>query len=173
MNIIEYILSWFSKKPPIFTETIKYSDLRTAIYRDLNPDKIYMSDSIYDICNVNELKILLNADKTNYQHYIEEDFDCDDFSYMLMGHITESAPTIAFGIIWVWYYEESASVAFKLLNKASRIVLGETLVHGPAITGHALNCYYDSEKQKMMLIEPQSDNIFEMPENWNTTVVMI
>ena len=62
---------------------------------------IYISDNQYWLCSENDIESFLNLDETNKRFYVTEEFDCDDFSYRLMGQL--SIPQwsgIAFGIVW-------------------------------------------------------------------------
>lgn len=63
--------------------------------------KVYLSDQIYWLCSKEDIERILAFDKTNKTKYVLELYDCDDYSYHLMGQL--STPTwsgIAFGIIW-------------------------------------------------------------------------
>ena len=51
-------------------------------------------------------------------------------------------------VVWVWWKEK-----------------GQTF-------GHAVNCYYDMELEKVRLIEPQTDRVFDKPREWNTYLVI-
>ena len=62
---------------------------------------IYISDSYYWLCSDADIKTFLSMDATNRDKYTAEEYDCDDFSYRLMGQL--SVPqwsSIAFGILW-------------------------------------------------------------------------
>ena len=96
-----------------------------------------ISDMNYKLIARSEMERFLKQDLTNTHKYIAEDYDCDDFSFRLMGML--SAPgwaKIAAGILW-----------------------------GRFPKPHAINCFVDSN-HAFWLIEPQSDRIFRMPSNW-------
>jgi len=63
--------------------------------------KIYISDSLYYLCPKQTIEEFLATDPTDQERYTQEIFDCDDFSYRLMGqfHVKPYA-ALAFGIAW-------------------------------------------------------------------------
>lgn len=63
--------------------------------------KLYIADEKYYTCPKEVVKEFLAADPTDQERYITETFDCDDFSFRLMGqfHIKPYA-ALAFGIAW-------------------------------------------------------------------------
>ena len=64
-------------------------------------DHIYISDSTYWLCSQADITQFLALDLTNKEPYVKQEFDCDDFSYRLMGQLsTPEWAGIAFGIIW-------------------------------------------------------------------------
>ena len=145
--------------------------LRQKINEQWKPKYLFLADEKYQAWAVTDVGNFLVNDKTNYKRYIAEDFDCDDFSYMLMGKVTEKHPEIAFGIVWVWI---SHQTFFQQIVGLIRYALtGKVDVHSAMIEGHALNCYYDYESKKMMMVEPQNDRIFEKPDNWNVHLIVI
>lgn len=63
--------------------------------------QFYMSDSTYLLADYDDIALFLAQDQTNKIDYVAEDFDCDNFSYRLMGQF--SVPEwskLAFGIVW-------------------------------------------------------------------------
>jgi len=62
---------------------------------------VYLSDSAYYLCSKADIETFLAQDATNKQNFVAETFDCDDFSYRLMGQLSiPSWSAIAFGIVW-------------------------------------------------------------------------
>lgn len=62
---------------------------------------IYLSDNLYWLCSTADIERFLAQDNTNKMGYIQEERDCDDFSYRLMGQLsTPEWSGIAFGIVW-------------------------------------------------------------------------
>jgi len=76
------------------------------IYGILNAVKpaathIYLSDNQYWLCSDADIETFLALDTTNKEKFQSELFDCDDFSYRLMGQLsTPEWSGIAFGIVW-------------------------------------------------------------------------
>ena len=63
--------------------------------------KIYLSDRYYYTCPKLDIATFLVDDKTDQQKYQTEVFDCDDFSFRLMGQFhTKPYSSLAFGIAW-------------------------------------------------------------------------
>ena len=117
-----------------------------CLLQDIFSDaSIYMSDDRYDYVNKNKLLTFLAGDKTNLATYIPEDYDCDDFSFRLMGqfHLQGSGfEDKAIGIIWL---------------------------QQPA---HALNVCVTKER-KVLLIEPQTDKVYVRPEDYIGQLVVM
>jgi len=86
--------------PKILGE-IDWNELR-SILREKFPDaKIYLSDGNYKLTSVSEIKRFLERDDTDKYKYQATYFDCDDFSYRLMGNAsTPEWASLAFGICW-------------------------------------------------------------------------
>jgi hypothetical protein len=62
---------------------------------------IYISDNRYFLCSKNDVDKFLAQDITNKHKYVAEEFDCDDFSYRLMGQFSiRDWSGIALGIVW-------------------------------------------------------------------------
>lgn len=99
----------FKKKPefkpvirPMIRKEVDFNYIFNIINTKLpNAPHIYLSDSTYYLCSEDDIKSFLDMDSTNKETYIAEEFDCDDFSYRLIGQL--SVPEwsgIAFGIVW-------------------------------------------------------------------------
>ena len=90
------------KIKPTSTRVISAQGLLTILRRKF-PDsgEIYLSDHNYLMCNKSDIELFLKQDATNQCEYQAEIFDCDDFSYRLMGQF--SVPDwsdLTFGIVW-------------------------------------------------------------------------
>lgn len=106
---------------------------------------ILMSDSYYYTTTLEELKRFLKSDDTNEYRYISETFDCDDYSYRLMGMIhCVDWGALPFGILWT-----------------------ET-PNG----NHAVNVFVD-EKNEVLVCEPQSDWVGGLNPAWKPYFVII
>ena len=123
-------MSWWQSLLSLFNGTFKMAD---AYYQEADHDSILT---------------VLEADRADTIKYIREDFDCDDFAFMLMGafHNDERTAAMPIFITWVeWYTDEQRY-------------------------GHAVLSYYC--KGIVNIIEPQNDNVFLVPDDWSLTVLM-
>ncbi len=76
------------------------------IIRDKFPDgDIHLGDSryesVYSLCDIEDIEALLDVDETNHLKYVKSKFDCENFAAMLWGQFNtpEWAP-FAIGYIW-------------------------------------------------------------------------
>lgn len=88
--------------PPITLE--KEVDF-TFIYELLNKycafGKFFISDKRYYLPSVEDVQTFLALDDTDKEKYVTQFFDCDDFSFRLMGQIhVKPWASLAFGIAW-------------------------------------------------------------------------
>lgn len=61
---------------------------------------IWIPDETLQYLSKRKLAKLLDKTKTDELEYIKNDRDCDDFAYILMGHIRRTFGSCTFGIIW-------------------------------------------------------------------------
>ena len=115
-------------------------------FREPNTEKMFFSDRVYNTITKKQIMLSLNSDYTDTYLYNPENYDCDDFSFILQGKMKEKHPGIPFGILWV--------------NRKNK-------------QPHALNCVYIFEEDKMYCIEPQTDHMFEIPDDWNLWLLII
>ena len=94
---------------------------------------IWLSDGMFRLVDTENLRAFLKSDAGNNKAYVAEVHDCDDYSYELMGRVSEWNSDNTFGLVWG-------------LN-----------VNGDA---HAWNFFVD-ENKKVKYVEPQNDNIFD------------
>lgn len=134
-------------------EIITQQDLKGVIERDfvlVDDCHMLLSDEKYRVCPIDILKCYLNKSEVSRKKYIAEWFDCDDFSDALHGQFTfDTYPHgYAHGELWVIM---------------------------PGGGGHAINCFLvkDGAKIKMVVVEPQSGNIFDFPKTWKAFMVKI
>lgn len=63
--------------------------------------KLYIADQKYYLCPREDIEEFLAADPTDRERYIKETFDCDDFSFRLMGQFHRKPySALAIGITW-------------------------------------------------------------------------
>ena len=96
------------------------------------------ADLYYKEADEELIQMILDADQGDKEEYVAEWYDCDDFAFRLMGifHCDREAASMPIFITWV-------------LSQQG---------------GHAVLSYYKDGKVK--IIEPQTDQIFSVPENW-------
>jgi len=111
-------LEKLKKTDEVFPEVsgeISYNPLRSLLLKKTK--KLFLSDLKYKLVTVQGMKNFLARDDTDKEKWTAEYFDCDDFSYRLLGQAnTRAWAEIAFGIAW------SKSHAFNIFVSASRQV---------------------------------------------------
>lgn len=133
-NALDWIWDFFrapKKVPIVSTPSIRYSQVAAL----LTPytKNIWISDDEFKTIDTENLKDFLKTNPVDGRRYITEAHDCDDYSYELMGDVSDWNPAGAFGIVW-----------------------GNRAADGAP---HAWNFYVDSNNQ-IMYVEPQTDEIF-------------
>ena len=104
---------------------------------------IKLADQTYRETILADIKDMLLQDKTDQELYVTEDFDCDDFAFALMGVFHKDRITAAMPIFITWVLTEMG--------------------------GHALLSFY--YKGEVIMIEPQTDELFFPPLNWKLILV--
>jgi hypothetical protein len=108
-------------------------------------DDLKFSDPNYKLVDVDHLKKFLKRNATNQRQYENPSNDCDDFSYILLGDVTKWDSDLAFGIAWV-------------ITEDGQF--------------HALNVFVGTDK-KVYFVEPQTDEVFLVPDNWDIRFVLM
>ena len=131
-------------KPQALYDITK-EDIISAIISYSGKANVYLSDSYYKTTTLDELKRFLHDDETNEYRYVSEYYDCDSFSFRLMGQIhSVEWGALPFGIVW-------------------------TITPNG---NHAVNCFVDNERQ-FWVIEPQNDSVFSLPDDWIPYLIII
>ena len=126
-------------------DDIDSSEVLTILSAEFPGAKLYIADSKYKTTTKEEFMRFINNDSTDWNQYISEYYDCDDFSFSLMGHISNQEwGSLPFAIVWAD-------------------------VPGGA---HAINCFIDINRE-VWIVEPQSDNVFKLPSTWKPYFVVI
>ena len=88
-------------EPPTSTLRISHDELK-ALLRGAAPFAgLYISDRSFLLCNNDDIARFLVEDETNHTKYETEVYDCDNFSYRLMGQLSiPQWSDLSFGIIW-------------------------------------------------------------------------
>ena len=98
----------------------------------------YLADQYYKETDPALILNILAQDRTDLEEYIAEDYDCDDFAFRLMGVFHQNKETAAMPIFITWVLTPSG--------------------------GHAVLSYYVAGTVR--IIEPQTDDVFEVPTDW-------
>jgi len=106
----------------------------TVILRNAGVKSIFISDNTYQIPRLEDIQRFLKINIFKFRQYVPEKFDCDNYSFSLMGMSTNVLSGYAVGIIWVGT--------------------------GIGREKHALNFFIGNDKQ-ITYIEPQTDKIFK------------
>lgn len=104
---------------------------------------IELADQTYFPVDINKLKEVVKKDNTELQQYSLEDYDCDDFAFSLMGALHRDRETACMPIFITW-------------------------VNTPQ-GGHALLSFY--RDGAIYMLEPQNDQIFNVPPDWSLILV--
>jgi len=107
-----------------------------------------MADAYYKEADHDIILEILDKDRTDLEKYQIEDFDCDDFTFRLMGVFHSDPRTVAMPLFETWV---------------------EWYVDGQRY-GHSVMSYYD--RGIVNIIEPQNDNVFLVPDDWSLNVLM-
>ena len=106
---------------------------------------IRFCDMNYKRADESIIKAITDQDRIDQEEYVADFFDCDDFTFALMGafhHCRETAAMPIF-IIYVQWGEEGN------------------------IAAHSIMSYYNNGQ--IILIEPQSDHCYTVPADWILT----
>ena len=86
---------------PMSTEEIDNAHLRNLLRAWFPEANIYLSDKVYKLCCLSDIRYFLRQDKTNRLKFEKEFFDCDDFAYRLMGQFSIPGwSALALGFCW-------------------------------------------------------------------------
>lgn len=109
-----------------------------------------LADQTYQEVDYDKIAEIIAIDQTEQEVYSVdedgspiEDFDCDDFAFSLMGAFHKDRETAAMPIFITWVQTEMG--------------------------GHALVSFYDGGA--VVMIEPQNDGMFGVPEGWKLMLV--
>jgi hypothetical protein len=93
--------NWSSENLPVSDKHIDMVAIRRILKQSCPGAEVFLSDKSYLACSRADIEAFLDQDKTNKHQYVVEEYDCDDFSYRLMGQFAvEGWARLAFGIVW-------------------------------------------------------------------------
>jgi hypothetical protein len=98
----------------------------------------YFADQLYKPVDLDLLQMILDADTGDKEEYETEYYDCDDFAFRLMGVFHMDRQAAAWPIFVTWVNTSQG--------------------------GHAVLSYYLDGQ--VFIIEPQTDEMFPVPEDW-------
>ncbi len=116
---------------PVPEALIDGDDIKN-ILKESGSNRNYLSDKSYMIPRQKDIEEFLKIHIFKFRKYVPEKYDCDNYSFSLMGMFTNLMSGYAIGIVWVTK---------------------------PSGTKHALNFFINKDNQ-MIYIEPQSNKIF-------------
>ena len=126
----------FKNKIPIQESgTVTYQRLMYTFKDKMKIKDVFISDKNYKTLNIESAQVFLKNTLVDLNKYVAETYDCDNFSFSLMGSASNIIPGFAFGIAWVNTPEGK----------------------------HAMNVFVD-EKFEVYYIEPQNDTITQSTE---------
>lgn len=135
MSILDWLWDLFRKpkKIKLISTTEISGDEVRALLLQFTKENLWISDETFTLVNTEDMKTFLAMNPVNSRVYFSDKHDCDDYSYELMGDVSDAHPELAFGMVW------------------------GNRVDGVA---HAWNFYIDENKQ-VKFVEPQTDQIFD------------
>jgi len=101
IELVPELGEWWETNQPTSQTEITGTELWKLLNTKFPGVTIYISDATYLLAKYDDIAIFLAQDQTNKFEYKSQSFDCDNFSYRLMGQF--SVPkwsTLTFGIIW-------------------------------------------------------------------------
>lgn len=105
---------------------------------------IRLSDQEYQPASLSAIAQVLASDQIDKMKYEAEGFDCDDFTFALMGAFHHNRETAKMAIFILWADTPEG--------------------------GHAVCSFHDG--MDVMIIEPQTDKVFSPPRNWKLRVLI-
>ena len=145
---LSWLRKWFcypNMPKPEHLSDIASFEITTLLRAAFPNAQIFLSDNQFKTVPIEELKKYIKYDITDAYKYTNEYYDCDDFSFALMGSLSNPKwGCLPFGIVYVG----------TMFNE-----------EGNMLAAHAVNIFIDPWR-KIWVIEPQNDRVFEMPDNW-------
>jgi len=134
-----------SLSPPKYLEDVDSSEVYTILKAEFPNANILLSDSKYKTTTKVEYERYIKYDVTDKWKYVSQYYDCDDFSFSIMGRMSNPDwGALTFGIVWT-----------QTSNGA-----------------HAVNCFIDHNRE-VWIVEPQNDNVFKLPSDWNPYLIIM
>lgn len=102
LNAILDFEKWLLEEPiPDHWQKVDWTFILEKIIEAFPFAKIYVADRYYYLCTLQDVFDFLDSDETDKEHYVSEWFDCDNFSFRLMGQFqVKPWSAIAMAIVW-------------------------------------------------------------------------
>lgn len=126
-------------------ETITSGTIKEAYannFAEVVDNAWWFADGEYKPPDLAKIQNVVDQDLIDQEQYEETFFDCDDFTFALHGafHHDKDCAKMPIFITWVQWEEDGSYY------------------------GHSIESFYDGAKP--VIIEPQTDEFFEVPEGW-------
>ena len=132
-------------EPPKERIKVGWFDVYKTLRKYYPDADIHITDRDIELCSKEDIDRFLKADSTDLNFYVSEYYDCDDFSFHLMGQMSIPGwSSLAFGIMF------------------TNVPDGN----------HAVNCFVDKNFE-CWIVEPQNDKIFKKPDDWNPYFILM
>ena len=102
--------------------------------------KFCFGDLQYEDLDLEEVKKVVASDEIDKMKYEAEEYDCEDYAFALMGALHHNRKTAAMPIFITWV----------------------SMPEG----GHAVLSVVTKDR-RVLIIEPQNDSIYPVPNNWS------
>ena len=129
--------------PPNYLEEIGFSEVDTILKAEFPDATILLSDNKYNTTTKEELQRFLKNDITDKWQYVSEYMDCDDYSWSVLGRISNPDwGCLPFGYVWT----------------------------NTSTGSHAVNIFIDNNRE-VWIIESQTDAVFKCPNDWKPYLI--
>jgi len=94
------VMKWWETNKPTSTAKITGTELWSLLHKKFPEAELYISDASYLLASYDDIALFLAQDATNKFDY-KKCYDCDNFSFRLMGQF--SVPewsALTLGIVW-------------------------------------------------------------------------
>ena len=97
---LKVILTYSGREEVKLFDTVTNVELRTLLKPHCKSYMIKLSDSIYGLTTQEEAKKFTEATKLSINEWKKNEYDCDEFSFALMGYWNLDLHQFAFGVAW-------------------------------------------------------------------------
>ena len=131
--------------PPKYLSDISWSEVNTILKAEFPDASILMTDAKYKTTTKVEFIRFITYDISDKYNYVSDYYDCDDYSFSIYGNISNPEwGALTFGVIWT----------------------------NTPTGAHAVNCFIDNDRE-VWIVEPQTDEVFKLPDNWKPYLIIM